>query len=76
MSTVAAETTAPKAQAQRPGFVKATTLHDATPFVARRMRCPHSLGPLAERVSGWTFFVVIPTDSNWRRVGVCGAHPT
>ena len=37
MSTVAAETTAPKAQAEQSGFVKAMTLTDATMLVAGSM---------------------------------------
>src|SRR5215218_1280018 len=37
MSTVAAETTAPKAQADQSGFVKALTLTDATMLVAGSM---------------------------------------
>ena len=37
MSTVAAETTAPKAQAEHSGFVKAMTLTDATMLVAGSM---------------------------------------
>jgi APA family basic amino acid/polyamine antiporter len=37
MSTVAAETTAPKAQAEQSGFVKALTLTDATMLVAGSM---------------------------------------
>jgi hypothetical protein len=61
MSTVAAETTAPKAQAAGPGFARVTTRHVATATAIAVWRTLHRdvLGSLRIVVE-WAFFVAVP----------------
>ena len=59
MSTVAAETTAPKAQAAGPGFARVTTRHVATAIAVWRTLHRDVLGSLRSIVE-WAFFVAVP----------------
>ena len=74
MSIVADKTTPPKAQAGQPGFVQASTRHDATSLAAWCTRLRDSVAPLVTLSSEWIFFARGSAYLSWRRVDALLAH--